>query len=287
MKPAPFEYFRAGGLQEAVALLHDRGSEAKLLAGGQSLVPLMNLRLARPDSLIDLNPAKDLAYVREQNGAIAIGAMTRHHQVATSDLVRDRSPMLAAAAANIGFPAIRHRGTIGGSCAHADPAAEMPLLAVALQAEFVATSSRGVRRLPADGFFISHFTTALEPDEVLSEVMFPKPPEGVGWAFEELSRKAGDFAIVSVAVQVSAPNGKIGRLDVALAGAAERPLKVPTGAWSGRDLDENLCGEVAEKAGQMVVAASDIHGTREFRAQIVRVLTERALRRAVAMLEKI
>ena len=123
MKPAPFEYLAADTLDQAVALLQDRGAEAKLLAGGQSLVPLMNLRLARPQSLIDLNPAKELAYVREQDGALTIGAMTRHHHVASSGLIREHAPLLAAAAANIGFPAIRHRGTIGGSCAHADPAA--------------------------------------------------------------------------------------------------------------------------------------------------------------------
>jgi CO/xanthine dehydrogenase FAD-binding subunit len=281
LKPAPFEYLAADTLDQAVALLQDRGAEAKLLAGGQSLVPLMNLRLARPQSLIDLNPAKELAYVREQDGALTIGAMTRHHHVASSGLIREHAPLLAAAAANIGFPAIRHRGTIGGSCAHADPAAEMPLVALALGATFVVASSRGVRRLPADGFFVSHLTTALEPDEVLSEVTFPKPPKSDGWAFEELSRKAGDFVTVAVAVQVSVANGRVGRLEVALAGVAERPLKVPTGELSGRTLDEAFYGEIAERAGHLVAGPANGHGADD-RAQVVRVLTERAVRRAVA-----
>jgi aerobic carbon-monoxide dehydrogenase medium subunit len=218
MKPAPFRYFAPDTVDEAVALLAEHGDDAKVLAGGQSLVPLMNLRLAQPAVLVDVNGIADLAHVRDDDGHLAIGALTRHHAVASS-----AHPLLAAAASCIGYPAIRRRGTLGGSVAHADPVAEMPCIALTLDAELVAAGPGGRRTIPAREFFLGYFTTALAPDELLVELRFPAGT--AGWAFQEFARRSGDFAIAAVAASVSVAKGAIADARIGIAGVADTPLR--------------------------------------------------------------
>ncbi|MBI3964102.1 MAG: FAD binding domain-containing protein, partial [Chloroflexi bacterium] len=202
MKPASFEYFAPTSLDEAIALLSQHGEDAKVLAGGQSLVPLMNMRLARPGVIVDLNRVSGLDYVREHDGGLAFGAITRQRVAERSDLVRARNPLLAEAIPFIGHTAIRNRGTVGGSIAHADPASELPAVAAALDAEMVIRGPEGERVATPDEFFLGYLTTAIEPTEILTEVRFPAWPAGAGWCFLELSRRHGDFAIVGLGVMV-------------------------------------------------------------------------------------
>jgi carbon-monoxide dehydrogenase medium subunit len=252
VKPSPFDYFAPTTVEECVALLAEHGEDAKLLAGGQSLVPLMNLRLAAPEVLIDLNGVAELDYVRDDDGTLALGAMTRHRDVASSGSVRAAAPMLAHAAAMIGYPAIRNRGTIGGSLVHGDPASEMPCVALTLDAELVAAGPEGRRTIPAADFFVSHFTTALEPSELLLEVRFPRRADGDGWEFAEFSRKSGDFAVVAVAVDLRAPGGRLERVRVGVAGVGERPWRATDAeqALSAGGLSPDALRQAAEQAGR-------------------------------------
>ncbi len=286
MKPARFDYFAPTSLPEVVALLRAHGEDAKLLAGGQSLVPLMNLRLAQPAVVIDLNRVAGMAYVRaDEDGRIAIGAMTRHDEVASSPLIRERCPLLADAAVRIGFPAIRHRGTLGGSLSHADPVSEMPCVALALGAQLVAAGPDGDRTIPADEFFQTYFTTALEPAEVLREIRYPSTGNGEGWGFHESVRKTGDFAIVAVAVHLrtAAEGGAVAR--IAVAGVADRPVRASAAeALVAERGDEQALDEAAEAAAaECDEAPTDIHASAEFRRRMVRVLTRRALGDALAV----
>jgi len=289
MKPAKFDYYAPTTLPEAVRLLAEHGDEAKLLAGGQSLVPLMNLRLAQPGVLIDLNRVDGLSYVRAMDdGRLAIGAMTRHHEVATSPLVRERCPLLADAAARIGFPAIRHRGTLGGSLSHADPVSEMPCVAVTLDAELVAAGPTGDRTIRALDFFETYFTSALAPDEVLREIRYPAMGPGQGWAFHESVRKTGDFAIVAVAAHLHLAGGRVAAARIGIAGVADRPIRATRAEQSL--IDALRPGSVDETAA--VAAAdldeppTDIHASADFRRRIVQVLVRRALEDAMAMAER-
>src|SRR5438067_3440046 len=198
MKPPLFEYHAPASVDEAIDLLAEHGDEAKVLAGGQSLIPLLSLRLARPAHLIDINGATDLAGV-EANGALELGAMVRHRVAERSEQVANRNPLLAAAMRFIGHAAIRNRGTIGGSIAHADPAAELPAVLLALDGEAVVESRRGTRIIPAAQLFQGFLTTAVEPDELLTAVRVPSLPGSAGWSFQEFSRRSGDCAVVGVA----------------------------------------------------------------------------------------
>ena len=195
MKTPRFEYHAPRTTEEVLALLAEHGDEAKVLAGGQSLVPLLAMRLSRPSHLIDLNEVDDLAGIREVNGVVAFGATTREREAESSSLVGERLPILAEALPKIGHVSIRNRGTIGGSMAHADASAELPAVALITGAEMVVRSSRHERVLAADDFFVSHFTTAMDDDELLTEVQIPKGPAGAGWAFVEVARRHGDFAL--------------------------------------------------------------------------------------------
>jgi carbon-monoxide dehydrogenase medium subunit len=268
VKPSRFEYFDPTSVQECVGLLREHGEEAKLLAGGQSLVPLMNLRLAAPGVLIDLNRVDDLAYVREEGEQLVIGAMTRHREVAGSETVERACPLLAEAARLIGYPAIRNRGTLGGSLAHADVASEMPCVALTLDAELVAEGPGGRRTIPAREMFVSHFTTALAPDELLVEVRYPRRQEGDGSKFVEFSRKNGDFALAAVAVLVRSGHAAIG-----VAGVGDRP-------WRATDAEQRLVAgesieDVARAAGAQAATVTD-----GYRAHVVETLTRRALNEA-------
>ncbi len=289
MKPAPFTYFAPRSLDEALSLLGQYGPDAKPLAGGQSLVPLMNFRLAKPRYLIDLNRIPELAYIRRDDGRLAIGAMTRQFEAERSDEVARHAPLLREALRLVGHPTIRHRGTVGGSIAHADPAAELPAAAVALGAEFVVRGPRGTRTVPAGEFFLGPFSTVLAPDELLVEVRIPAVPPGTGHAFLELSRRHGDFAIVGVAALVGlGPDGRIERAALTLGGAGPTPVRArqAEAALLGAPPTEDLFREAGELAAREISPTSDIHASADYRRRVAAVLVRRALAVATELAKK-
>jgi carbon-monoxide dehydrogenase medium subunit len=280
MKPAPFDYVAPAGLDEALEILAQRADEAKVLAGGQSLVPLLNMRLARPALLVDLNRLSDLAYVRADDGVVRIGALTRQRAVERLPAVRERVPLLAAATEYIGHPAIRNRGTVGGSLAHGDPVSELPCVAGALEAELVARGPKGVRRIPADRFYQSVFTTVLEPNEILTEVAIPALPPRTGWGFEELARRHGDFGIIAVAALLTTkPDGTVERARLSYAGAADRPLRArrAEAALLAQRPSAATFEEAARLAASELDPPSDMHATADYRRTVAVALTKRAL----------
>lgn len=283
MKPSRFSYESPTSLEQCVALLERHGPDAKPLAGGQSLVPLMNLRLAAPTVLVDLGRVAGLDQVEERDGRLCFGAMTRHMTVAGSDLVRSRCPLLSEAAALVGYPAIRVRGTIGGSLAHADPAAELALVAVTLEAELDALGPAGARRIPARDFFLGYFTTALGESELLTEVRFPVIAASDRWAFEEFSRKSGDFAVAAAAVHLAMDGGRIARASIGVAGAQDRPVRAPAAeaALAGSDPADVDLHEVAAAAAREVLPDDEAREAEE-RRLLAAVVVRRALERANA-----
>ena len=282
MKPPPFDYAAPATVEEATDLLKEHGEDARPLAGGQSLIPLMSLRLARPSVLVDLAGVDSLTAIAAHDGGVSIGAMVRERAAERSDLVSQRAPLLTAALPLIGHPAIRSRGTIGGSLAHADPSAELPAVAVALDAELVARSSdRGERVIPAADFFTGYFTTALEPDEVLTEVRLPAPGPRTGAAFEEAARRHGDFATVGVAavVQLADGGGSVAGARIVLTGVSDTPVRAAAAeaALSGAAPGEQAWGEAAALATADLSPPADLHGTSAYRRHVAGVLIRRAL----------
>lgn len=282
MKPAPFDYHRPATVDEAVALLDRHGPDTKVLAGGQSLLPMMKLRLARPTALVDINRVRELAYVRAADDGLAFGALARLDEL-ESDEVRRRCPILADVARDIAHAAIRHRGTVCGSLAHADPAAELPVAALVLEADLVATGPRGSRVIPAREFFVTYLTTALGAGEMLTEARFPALAPGSGWSFLELARRPGDFAIVSAAAVLDVDRrGVITSARIALGAVAERAVRCPeaeaalTGAPGGREAFEHA----AALAAAPLDPPADVHGSAAYRKHIARVLVGRALTQA-------
>jgi aerobic carbon-monoxide dehydrogenase medium subunit len=282
MKPPPFEYHRAVTVEEAVALLSRHGPDARVLAGGQSLLPMMKFRLARPRVLVDLRWVRDLAYVRQADGTLAFGAMARLASLESAQ-VRARCPILAEAARHIGHPPIRHQGTVCGSLAHADPAAELPVLALALDAELVAVGPNGARVIAARDFFVSMLTTRLEACEILTEARFPVPQPRSGWGFSELSRRHGDFALAVAAatLQVGA-NDTITQARVALGAVADRAIRCPEAeaALLGQRGGKTAFEAVAELASAPLTPPSDVHASSGYRRHLAKVLVERALTQA-------
>jgi aerobic carbon-monoxide dehydrogenase medium subunit len=265
MIPAPFSYRRAASAQEAIELAAEYGEEAKFLAGGHSLLPLMKLRLALPEVVVDIGRLRDLSYITDAGDHLAVGALTRHHDLLTSSLLARELPLLAFAAGQVGDPQVRHRGTIGGSLAHGDPASDLPAVVLALDATMIARGPSGEREIPAADFFAGLFETALEPDELLTEIRIPKPA-GPGWSFQKFTKRAIDWAIVGVAVQ--------GR-SVALVNMGEKPLRA---AAVERALAAGAAaGEAAALAAEGTSPASDINATRPYREHLARVLVARAL----------
>jgi carbon-monoxide dehydrogenase medium subunit len=282
MKPPPFEYHAVGSVDEAVSLLAELGDEAKVLAGGQSLVPLLALRLARPAHLVDINGVADLATVANGDGLV-VGALVRHRVAERSPTVRSANPLVADALGLIGHVAIRNRGTIGGSTAHADPAAELPAVLLALDGEVDATSRRGVRRIPASELFRGFLTTSLEPDELLTAVRFPAWQSGTGWSFQEFSRRSGDFAIAGVAATVAVDGGGLIReARIALSGVATTPARAAgaEAALIGQRPTDEAWAAASEAAAAGLEPPSDVHGSAAYRCHLVAVLTRRALRQA-------
>jgi CO/xanthine dehydrogenase FAD-binding subunit len=284
MKPAPFDYRRPESLEEALGIFAELGSDAKALAGGQSLVPAMNFRLARPDVLVDLNRVAPLAYIEESpEGGLLIGAMTRQRAVERSAAVQSRAPLLFEALPWIAHPQIRNRGTIGGSLAHADPAAELPAVMVALNAGFVLKSRTAWRTVPAPDFFTGLLSTAMEPDELLTEIRIPSPPPRAGSAFMEVARRHGDFALVGVAVElVLDQRGTCASARIALLSVGDGPVLAAQAmaVLAGADLQEASLEEAARAAEAEVDPSADIHASSAYRRHLVRVLVRRALTQA-------
>jgi len=285
MKPAPFAYHRPATLDEALALLAEHGGEAKPLAGGQSLIPAMNFRLARPAVLVDLNRVAELGYVRAGRDGLQIGAMTRQRAVERSDAVRSAAPLLAEAMPFIAHPQIRNRGTVGGSLAHADPAAELPAVMLALEARFRARGPQGERWIPAGEFFTGILETALGPDELLLEVVVPKSPARTGYAFAELARRRGDYALVGVAARVTLDRrGRCQAARITLFSVGDGPVLAAAAAamLDGQEPSLEAMRAAADAAAQRDIdPPSDIHASAAYRRRLAAVLTRRALARAV------
>jgi carbon-monoxide dehydrogenase medium subunit len=288
MKPAPFEFIAPETLEEALDALESHGPDAKLLAGGQSLIPAMNFRLMQPSVLIDLNRIPSLAYIEEgPGGGLRIGAMTRQRAVEKSALAAERAPLLHEAMPHIAHTQIRNRGTIGGSLAHADPAAELPVVALALDAAFHVRSTRGERTIAAGDFFQFMFSTDLAPDEILTAIDFPPLPDRSGWAFVEFARRRGDFALAGVAAWLSLDSdGMIREARLVYLNLGEGPLRA---VETETALAGQLPGpEVFKPAGRQAAGEVDpignVHAAPEYQRHLAGVLTERALARAAARL---
>jgi CO/xanthine dehydrogenase FAD-binding subunit len=280
MKPPPFEYEDPRTVDETLALLAEHGEDAKILAGGQSLVPLLNFRLARPERLIDVNNVTELDHLRIDGGVLRIGALLRHSALERSEEAAAAVPLLREAVRLVGHAQIRNRGTVGGSIAHADPAAELPAAMAALDARFRVRSKRGERLLGAEELFVTHLTTSLEPDELLTEIEVPIPQPGTGFAFVEFARRHGDFALGGAAVLIRLEGDAICRCaSVALLAAAPTPVRARAAEefLEGRRLDEETAREAAALAVEDVHPTGDIHGSSEYRQGLIEALTRRAL----------
>jgi len=282
VKPAPFDYVAASSIEEAIDSLHQHGDAAKVLAGGQSLVPLMNLRLVRPSVLVDVNPIESLSFIEEDSGRLRIGALTRAHDIEQSSVAQHACPLLSEASRWIGHRAIRHRGTIGGSLAHNDPAAEYPLMAALLGARLVMRSAGGVRTLAAADFAVDYLTTALRPDELLTQIDLAVVPPGTGWSFREMARRHGDFALAEVGVTIVNRNGVIGDVKVAVGGAGPvaRRLSTAEQALKGEAFRPDTVEAASHAAAAECQAESDLHASAEYRQHLVRTLVAEALREA-------
>jgi aerobic carbon-monoxide dehydrogenase medium subunit len=290
MKPAKFDYYDPESLEEALTLLDAHQRDGKVLAGGQSLMPLLNMRLARPSIIVDINRIKELNYVRPSDGGIAIGAIARQRALQTEKLIAERVPILQESAYYIAHPQIRSRGTICGSIAHADPAAELPALALALDAEMTLTSAKAARAVSADIFFQSFFTTALEANEILTEVRFPAAPKDSAWSVLEISRRHGDFAIAGIVAGLALePNRQvIARARLVYFGVGPMPIRVKAAedALIGQAPTEPAFEAAAQSAKQGIDPSNDIHATEEYRRAVAATLTKRALRAALQKLGK-
>ena len=285
MKPAPFEYHRPRSVGEAVDLLASLPN-AKVLAGGQSLMPMLNMRFVIPDHVIDLNSIDGLAYIRDVGDRIAIGSMTRQRDIELSPVIHERLPLLSEALHFTGHTQTRNRGTLGGSLCHLDPAAEQPAVALTCDAEVVAVGPRGSRTIPIAEFVVSYMTTCLEPDEIVTEIRFPTPSRRQGFAFMEFARRHGDFAMASVAVLLTpADDGTIERCAITVGGIGSVPVRAAQAeaAIRGKVPEEAHFVRAAEMCGELE-AVADVHAPASYRQQLARVLTERALRSAAGRL---
>jgi aerobic carbon-monoxide dehydrogenase medium subunit len=284
MKPAPFAYAAPRSVEEAVALLAAENGEAKLLAGGQSLVPMLNFRLLEPAMLIDINGIAGLDGIAETPDGLRIGALARHRALETSPLITARLPIIPAAMAEVAHLAIRNRGTIGGSLAHADPAAELPLLTLLLEAKIVAASARGRRTLAARDFFAAALTTALEPDELVTEIALPGLAAHHGWGFAEFAQRAGDFALAAVGAIVALEAGRCRMARIALGGVGPTPLRADAAEalLRGASPDAAAIAAAARQAAESAEPVSDLHASAEYRRHLVEVLARRALGDAAA-----
>ena len=282
MIPLKFDYEVAESVDHAIELLGEHGEEAKLLAGGHSLLPIMKLRLAAPAVLVDIGRLSGLSYVRDAGDHIAIGALTRHADVEHDRLLQEQCGLLAYTASLVGDPQVRHRGTIGGSVAHGDPASDLPSVLLALDADFVVRGSGGERTVAARDFFQDYLQTALAPDEVLTEIRVPKLGPNAGWAYQKFNRRAQDWAVVGVAAVVERQNGSISSARVGLTNMGSTPLRASAVESALSGADAGSVAEAAQSAAEGTSPASDIAASAEFRQHLARVLTRRALEEALS-----
>jgi aerobic carbon-monoxide dehydrogenase medium subunit len=282
MKPAAFDYERPSSLAEALDRLTAVGEDAKVLAGGQSLIPLMAMRLARPSVLIDVNRVEDLSFEADRGEYLELGALTRQRVAERSAVVRRCAPLLQQALGHIGHPQIRNRGTIGGSLAHADPAAELPTVAVALDATMVIQRAGGERTVPAADFFTGFFTTTIEPEELLTSVRIPALPPDAGCSYQEFSRRHGDFAVVGVAAAVVLGGDTISQARIALSGVGSVPVRASgaEGVLTGQRPSAQLWAAAGTEAAREIEPTSDLHGSEEYRRRLAAHLVATALETA-------
>jgi CO/xanthine dehydrogenase FAD-binding subunit len=282
MKPAAFDYVIADSVEGAVAALAAAKGGAKILAGGQSLVPMLNFRLLRPAVLVDINRIPGLAFIEDDGAVVRVGALTRHFQLETSPVIARHFPVLACAMTHVAHLAIRNRGTIGGSLSHADPAAELPLMAVLLDAELRIASHRGARAVPAGEFFRDALTVDLADDEMLTEIRLPKLPAGAGWGFEEVARRAGDFALAAAAAVLTVEKGAVAEARLALTGVGPTPLRVAAAEklLKGARLTPDLGARLVTAVHAAIAPESDLHGSADYRRHLAGVLADRALEAA-------
>jgi carbon-monoxide dehydrogenase medium subunit len=282
MKPATFEYVVVDSVMKAVTVLSEARGEAKILAGGQSLVPMLNFRLVRPAILVDINRIRELAFIEETGNTIRVGALTRHYELEISPELAKHLPVVASAMTHVAHLAIRNRGTIGGSLSHADPAAELPMMALLLNATLHVVSSKGERTVAALDFFRDALTVDLGEDEIVTEIHLPKLPPNTGWGFEEVARRAGDFAVAAVAATVTASDGKIEEARIALTGVAPTPVRAQKAEalLRGEKIETKLIERVIEAVRSMIAPDSDLHASSDYRRHLAGVLTGRAVRAA-------
>jgi carbon-monoxide dehydrogenase medium subunit len=282
MYPASFEYVAPTTLDEALALLEEHGDEAKVLAGGQSLIPLLKLRFASPQVLVDINGVSELGDLEVQDDALQIGALVRHKACERSDVLRGRWGTLGDAAPMISDPIVRNLGTVGGSLAHADPQGDWGSVMLAMRAEIVARAAGGTRTIPIDEFFQGPFTTSLEPTEIVTEVRVPDPGPGTGGSYLKLERKVGDYATVGVAAQLTFDNGNVARAGIALTGVGASNIRASAAEESlaGASPGDDAFAQAAELAAEASSPIDDVRGSAEYKRNVVRVFTQRALRAA-------
>ena len=284
MRPRSFEYYSPSSLHDALTLL-SKTEDAKILAGGQSLITIMKLRLAAPNALIDINGITELSYIREENGAIAIGALTRHDQLSRDKIIQEKFPLLAEAANLIADQQVRNRGTIGGSLAHADPTADLPTACMALNASIILRSENKSRSIASSDFFRDFFTTALKQDEIIQEVRIPILPPRSGGAYTKLAKGHNDFALVAVAAQTSLGSADFcNAINVVLGGIGSTPTHATETEklLMGQVIDDRRISQASLKAGEGRIPIPDFRATSELRLKIVRTLTERTLKTAVS-----
>jgi CO/xanthine dehydrogenase FAD-binding subunit len=277
MKPAAFEYVVADSVEAAVAAL--AAGDAKIIAGGQSLVPMLNFRLLRPATLVDINRIPGLAFIRDNGEAITVGALTRHHQLETSPVIAQHFPVLTEAMTHVAHLAIRNRGTIGGSLSHADPAAELPMMAVLLDAELRLVSASGTRTVASRDFFLDALTVDLAEGEMLTEITLPKLPPHTGWGFVEVSRRSGDFALAAVAVTLAVADGVIAQARIAMTGVAPtaRRASDAEAMLIGYRLDQGVGDDVIDAIRAVAEPDTDLHASADYRRHLVGVLARKAL----------
>jgi len=288
VKPPPVKYARAGSVQEAVALLAEHGGDAKVLAGGQSLVPLMSFRLARPEILVDINRVDELSYIRQVGGSLEIGAMTRQRDVELSDVVAGAVPLLPLALHHVGHVTNRNRGTVGGSIAHADPASELPALVTGLAGELVIVGPDGARTVAAEDFFAGPFTTAIDEGELLAAVRLPQLPAGTGVAVEELARRHGDFAVVAVMAAVHlAADGTVDLVRLAASGVDSVPVRLHAAeaVLAGAASTAETIAAAAATVADSIHPTDDVHAPATYRREMAGLLVERAVAAAVERAE--
>lgn len=283
MIPPAFEYLRPKTVPEAVALLQQHGDDAKILSGGQSLIPMMKLRLARPGFLIDINRIPGLSYIKEDGGFLKIGGLTRESDLETSAVVKSKYPLLMDTAAVIADPQVRNLATVGGNLAHGDPANDHPATMLALGAQIVATGPKGERVIPIEDFFVSLFTTALKHDEILTEIRIPVPPAKSGGAYLKLERKVGDFATAAVAIQLTLDGGgAVQKAGIGLTNAGPKPIKARKAEefLKGKKLDAATIAQAAQLASDEAQPGADLRGPVEYKKGLVKELAKRAIARA-------